>query len=1081
MRLNRFIGELLLLAALVGITGCSRTEQASVDSPIRNHQGGTPTSQEPDELPIHESKSAVQVQAKASRNFVPSQFVLSDWALTTAAYWPKKYSVSEQSTSINITGGELILGDGVSSEATTIAYRKRLTGDFSIDFRLAPLPDANGNRIAGEFVKVGFIRENGARLLVPLAIGPAARSSTLPFRITRENGVLYFAAIGQGQGNPIANGVLGPGYIALEVVGQTKVAIKRFEIDGESDGQYFQPVKLERQVVNSPRKWTVYQQENAKDDSLIQVSAKGEGLVIEGQGNAQHGHVTFDQPLQGDFVVKMNLSASDRSALNQVSYSLVRGDEKFTNRQRVLPEFDSGVATVLVTRIDGTIHFRGGQSSSQRFPLKGPVRLRLYPNHAQSPISVDELSWYVDAKPAMHPAAASQKHQDGWSFSPAIYDLDEATSKEFKLSSEDKARVDVALATGRRASVPVVRALNTKDDFQATCRIEWPAADSVANGSSYRPEFSVSISPKHKRYGQRDLEIKLPKPVDGKTTSHPVMVMRSGNAVTIVSGNNERTMEIYGELQLKMIARYFPQFTICDYNIGPLQIAPPREVALPGVVSSVEIAGGGRYMIMHSTQIGQLIVFDIEQEKVVQIADLQGNVMIAGCKDHFVVLNRDEQTLSRYRIDPFEKEATVAYKSEEDPVAIAMGSASAGPLLIVTEFTSTKGSLNFIELESLRPSALRMPAVKPRWKDRSRLRASRDGRLFVCSGSTGSYITLTGDEVKVQDWKGSMWDAKPGPLNQYVFTDSGVSDYDQNRVQRLRSHLSSAPATLGPFYVTLGPIPNDNSNKIRPELRHPSIESPIAMVRELRFDQSFRSSVMPVDERMIYHAGCQSLVVLSEPRNRLQIVDLDAVKAFQSNAPSDLAFVSQPKTTATPGSEYEYRVETTYVEGAVELSLASGPDGMELSPEGKLTWTIPRQSKTDLYQVVVAARLKNGKVKYHPFPIRVDRRLSRAPTMAIAIVGSRNAGRRSRSEGLPDKKVPGHDTSPTASIAASIAGKTQDNKDSVQAPNVDEPETVSLPAVFDHVAVAGGGRYFLFSFGGLKKVGIYDLRERKFT
>jgi len=51
----------------------------------------------------------------------------------------------------------------------------------------------------------------------------------------------------------------------------------------------------------------------------------------------------------------------------------------------------------------------------------------------------------------------------------------------------------------------------------------------------------------------------------------------------------------------------------------------------------------------------------------------------------------------------------------------------------------------------------------------------------------------------------------------------------------------------------------------------------------------------------------------------------------------------------------------------------------------------------------------------------------------------------------------------------------------ISPPEIGDSKTITLPSVVDDVQVGGGGRYLLYQFNDLKKIGVFDVNAAKIT
>lgn len=122
--------------------------------------------------------------------------------------------------------------------------------------------------------------------------------------------------------------------------------------------------------------------------------------------------------------------------------------------------------------------------------------------------------------------------------------------------------------------------------------------------------------------------------------------------------------------------------------VTPLAIKPApmdedrKEVTLPGPTSSVTVAGGGRLLLLHVPKTKQVLVFDVSAAKVVrEIGVPEADVLVAGGKNTFVIYLPAKNAIERWSCDPLERQPGGKSPFTDPVKALAMGSASNGPLV----------------------------------------------------------------------------------------------------------------------------------------------------------------------------------------------------------------------------------------------------------------------------------------------------------------------------------------------------------------------------------------------------------------
>src|SRR5262249_22418165 len=152
--------------------------------------------------------------------------------------------------------------------------------------------------------------------------------------------------------------------------------------------------------------------------------------------------------------------------------------------------------------------------------------------------------------------------------------------------------------------------------------------------------------------------------------------------------------------------------------------------------------GGGRYLVLHIPAQQQLAVFDVSAAKVVKTLSTSGdNPKLAGGMDKFVVVYPASATVERWNFTTFKREAKAELNMKVPPIAVALGSASDGQLVISGVDYPRLGETVFFDIRTMR--RLEMPFDPHRFFETSPsafLRASADGRTFVCQSQAGAAI-----------------------------------------------------------------------------------------------------------------------------------------------------------------------------------------------------------------------------------------------------------------------------------------------------------------------------------------------------
>jgi hypothetical protein len=235
-----------------------------------------------------------------------------------------------------------------------------------------------------------------------------------------------------------------------------------------------------------------------------------------------------------------------------------------------------------------------------------------------------------------------------------------------------------------------------------------------------------------------------------------------------------------------------------------------QPINLGGKVDDVAVGGGGRYLILRMPESKRLVIFDVNQTRIVDEIRLAepGARFTAGI-DKLLVAYSGAHRLDRYNLRTLTREA-----EGQLPAAVAsitMGSASHGPFLIST-WESRQAGLSwadsvFYDLTTLRPVRIpidkEVPYISP-----ANIRASADGRTFLMTEPDGSPVSLvlSGTGGTVSRLKGDAGLLLPGPAGRMIYGDRAV--YTSQLEKRLAASPGThpfLPAVQGDLFVEMVP------------------------------------------------------------------------------------------------------------------------------------------------------------------------------------------------------------------------------------------------------------------------------------
>jgi hypothetical protein len=245
-------------------------------------------------------------------------------------------------------------------------------------------------------------------------------------------------------------------------------------------------------------------------------------------------------------------------------------------------------------------------------------------------------------------------------------------------------------------------------------------------------------------------------------------------------------------------------------KIDPVPFAASPMVApLPGKVGDVQVGGGGRYLVMHFPDQKQLGVFDVSQAKLVrQMKDVPDDALIAAGLNRLAVVSSANRTLNAYTLPDLTPDGGGTPPNRGPVLAVAMGSATNGPLMVCT-----LGEISLFDLRTMarvEGSARFNPGAVPIHPS-VQVRAAASGTMFTAyfpsgaHGPAGSY-TERGGEWEVGD-HGNVGLVMPAADGRTVFGTGQMFAPDGKalgpKVGGFGKAVWYVPAAHGDFFLRL--------------------------------------------------------------------------------------------------------------------------------------------------------------------------------------------------------------------------------------------------------------------------------------
>jgi hypothetical protein len=324
--------------------------------------------------------------------------------------------------------------------------------------------------------------------------------------------------------------------------------------------------------------------------------------------------------------------------------------------------------------------------------------------------------------------------------------------------------------------------------------------------------------------------------------------------------------------------------------ITPAATADPHvEVPVPGVINDVCVGGGGRFLIFHVSAARKLVVFDVVAVKVVkEVAVTADEVLFAAGMDKLLVVYPAEKVIMRYNLSTFKLEADGTIEARQKPTLAAMGSATAGPLVLgglPAQNNASKMGLTFLDIETFKEVKIDRAdgEFKVTTNAPAHVRVSADGRAigarFAQLQPSGLQIAwLEGNTIRGTYLAESVGHVTPSADGRKIYTELGQFDLDAKPDGPRGPVL---PAIEGSGYVALTGTPG---GKRQLAVWGPAIDKPMGVFDELpgfegRKDPFLRENPnLSLDKRLFWVPDARVLVLVPPTADKLHVYRIGEAK-----------------------------------------------------------------------------------------------------------------------------------------------------------------------------------------------------------
>jgi hypothetical protein len=535
-----------------------------------------------------------------------------------------------------------------------------------------------------------------------------------------------------------------------------------------------------------------------------------------------------------------------------------------------------------------------------------------------------------------------------------------------------------------------------------------------------------------------------------------------------------------------------PRLQFPPANVQPLKITPApatfdkTSLKLPGTMTKVCLAGGGRFLIAAIPSQRQIAILDVSERKIVKYLPLAGDQpVIAAGLDKLVVAYPQQNTIQRWSLLNFQKELTVNSPFNNPIREMCMGHASFGPVLVAFQGGGFGGggAMQLMALDTLKAVNLPDDPNRRGFGDGHFLHASANGRYFGMRDGVGgephtcTLLSLGDDSIKTkQEWGfgGSILAASPD--GRFIYTSSGVYNGDLKKLHPQNPQGASGsylPAAHGTYFIRLetgggfGETPK--AGKI--SFFVAGTYTPLAHLNNIEgvttefINYGSNRDSLTHSQRVHFIPNAKLVLVIPLTNDRIDLIRFDPEEAMEKSGIDYLVVTSDPPALAERGKRYTYSLVVKSKKGGVTVKLESGPPGMKMMGPRTLVWDVPADFIDRAPNIITTVSDAAGQELFHTFTVTVVDKLpaAAAPPREEVKLPVEPKKEEVVQEPEPKIKLPVVGARSLAIVAPKLAGKVVHD----------------LGSPPSDVAVGGGGRFLLFGLPDAQKIALFDVNDAK--
>ncbi len=405
---------------------------------------------------------------------------------------------------------------------------------------------------------------------------------------------------------------------------------------------------------------------------------------------------------------------------------------------------------------------------------------------------------------------------------------------------------------------------------------------------------------------------------------------------------------------------------------------------LPSTIHDLCLGAGGRLLIFHFHKLHLLGLFDRDQAKFIGYIPMPEDSVFAAGLEHLIIVEKTKKLIHRWNLKTLQRERTAVLnlRPESTIAWIAMGYASKGPLCI--SYTHAQAVPTLFDLKTLEPRALHVEKFqKIGIHAESVVRASRDGSIFTfwAPKEAEQRSLLLGKAFAVlHENRARGWGLVGGPNAEYIFSSGGIINLEMQKITPPPNRWFVPAVGSGTLCLSVRSQPHP-TNRLKdmefvrihvvPDPR-PILLLKHALTPQRSESHNAQKQSLSYDKRLLLYPDEDLIITIPKINDRLILHRFDLDSELGKLGTDYLLVVSDPPRRARIGTIYRHTLDVRSSQGGLRFRLEAAPEGMTISPEGTIRWSVPSYVEDEKHRVVVAVTDHAEREALKTFWIRVE-------------------------------------------------------------------------------------------------------------